>query len=145
MLCREVMKSEPVCLRPDASVQAAAQRMDDENIGFVPVCDEQGQVLGAVTDRDITLRAVAKALPASTKISDVMTREVVACREDEDVERAEERMRQAQKSRIMCTDAAGHLVGVISLSDLAACRPGEQAAGTMRAVAGREARAARKS
>jgi CBS domain-containing protein len=143
MLCSELMKSEPVCVLPDTTVQAAAQRMGDENIGFLPVCDNSGKVLGTLTDRDIAIRAMAKALPATTRVADVMTCEVVACRADEDIQQAEERMRRAQKSRIMCTDAQGRLVGVISLSDIARSEPDDRAAGTLRAVATREAPAAR--
>src|SRR4051794_40027044 len=110
MLCSELMKSEPVCMLPDDTVQTAGQRMGDENIGFLPVCDAGGKVLGTLTDRDITIRVVAKALPVTTRVADVMTCEVVACRADEDIQQAEERMRLAQKSRIMCTDAQGRLV-----------------------------------
>jgi CBS domain-containing protein/uncharacterized protein (DUF2267 family) len=143
MLCSELMKREPVCVLSDTTVQTAAQRMDDENIGFVPVCDTSGKVLGTLTDRDIALRVVAKALPAATRFPDVMTREVVACRPEEDIQQAEERMRRAQKSRIVCTDPAGRLVGVISLSDIARNEPDDRVAGTLRAVAMREAPAAR--
>ncbi|WP_437855940.1 CBS domain-containing protein [Sorangium sp. So ce363] len=142
MLCSQLMKSEPVCVLPDTTVQTAAQRMVDENIGFLPVCDASGKVLGALTDRDIAIRVVAKALPATSRVADVMTCEVVACRADEDIQQAEERMRQAQKSRIMCTDALGRLVGVISLSDIARSEPDDRVAGTLRATATREAPAA---
>src|SRR5687767_5004170 len=89
MVCSELMKSEPVCVLPDTAVQTAAQRMSDENIGFLPVCDASGKVLGTLTDRDIAVRVVAKALPATTRVADVMTCEVVACRADEDIQQAE--------------------------------------------------------
>lgn len=145
MLCSEVMKSEPACVLPDTTVQTAAQRMGDQNIGFLPVCDATDKVLGTLTDRDIAVRVVAKALPATTRVADVMTCEVVACRPDEDIQQAEERMRTAQKSRIMCTDAQGCLVGVISLSDIARSGPDDRAAGTLRAVAMREASEASKA
>jgi predicted transcriptional regulator/uncharacterized protein (DUF2267 family) len=124
---------------PADTVQAAAQRMGDDNIGFLPVCDASGKVVGALTDRDIAVRVVAKALPATTRVAEVMTVEVVACRPDEDVQQAEAQMRRAQKSRIMCTDAQGRLVGVISLSDIARNEPDDRAAGTLRAVSMREA------
>jgi len=138
MLCSELMKTEPVCVLPDDTVQTAAQRMRDEDIGFLPVCDGSGKPLGTLTDRDIAIRLVAAALPAATRVADVMTSEVVACRPDEDVRQAEERMRKAQKSRIMCTDAEGRVVGVISLSDIAQVETDREVTETMRAVTARE-------
>src|SRR4051812_39205548 len=114
MLCSELMKREPVCVLPDTTVQMAAQRMRDENIGFLPVCDAAGQVLGTLTDRDIVIRLVATGNPAATPVIEVMTHEAVACRPEDDIQEAEQRMRQAQKARILCTDAQGCLVGVIS-------------------------------
>jgi CBS domain-containing protein len=139
MLCSDLMKTEPSSVLPDDTVHTAAQRMRDENIGFLPVCDGSGKALGTLTDRDIAVRLVAEARPAATPVADVMTREVVACRPDEDIRQAEERMRKAQKSRIMCTDAEGRLVGVISLSDIAQVETNDNAAETMRAVTMREA------
>jgi predicted transcriptional regulator/uncharacterized protein (DUF2267 family) len=137
------MKSEPVCVLPDSTVHTAAQRMRDEGIGFLPVCDASGTVLGTLTDRDIVIRLVAEAFPVATRVVEVMTHEVVACRPDEDIQDAEQRMREAQKSRIMCTDAANRLLGVISLSDIARNAVDDQAVETLRAVAMREAPAVR--
>lgn len=141
MRCSELMKSAPVCVLPDATVQTAAKRMGDENIGFLPVCEASGKVLGTLTDRDLAIRVLSKALPATTRASDVMTCEVVSCRPDDDIQQAEERMRRERKSRILCIDAQGRLVGVISLSDIAQSEPDDRAAGTLRAVAAREAAA----
>jgi CBS domain-containing protein len=100
------------------AVQMAANVMETVGIGFVPVCDEFGRVVGTLTDRDIAVRCVAHDLPASTPVRDVMTKEVVACNQEENLERAEQLMSDNQKSRIMCLDNDGQLVGVISLSDL---------------------------
>ncbi len=59
-------------VRPDESLQRAAQVMDELNVGSLPVCDRTGLV-GMITDRDITIRAMAAGLPAHTQVSDVMT------------------------------------------------------------------------
>ena len=69
-----------------------------------------------------------------------MTREVVACRKQDDVHSAEQIMGQRHKSRIMIADEAGRLEGVISLSDIAQREDLRRAAATMREVASREAR-----
>jgi CBS domain-containing protein len=140
MRCQDIMKRTIQIASPDDSVQSAATRMREQNVGFLPVCDSSRKVVGTLTDRDIALRVLADARPASTRVSDVMTREVIACRPEDDVERAEELMGSNQKSRIMCLDDANHLMGVISLSDLAQrALDGVKTAHTLRRVTAREA------
>ena len=113
--------------------------MRDRNIGFLPVCDDGMLVLGTVTDRDIALHIVADLLSPGTPVEQVMTREVVACYPEDDIELARELMAEHRKSRIMCLDDDGALLGVISLSDIAKLE-GDGAARTHRAVSRREAR-----
>jgi CBS domain-containing protein len=135
--CREIMKREIECLSPRESAQAAAARMREQNIGFLPVCDDGMQVLGTVTDRDIAMRIVAEKLPAGTAVEQIMTREVIACYPQADIEVAKELMADNRKSRIMCVDDAGCLIGVISLSDIAKLQ-GDGAGRTLREVSRRE-------
>src|SRR5688572_10438997 len=79
--CHEIMKDEVAHVHVDASVADIAARMRDEGVGFLPICDEQDRVVGVITDRDIVIRVVAKNLPPEkTPVTDVMTREVIACR-----------------------------------------------------------------
>jgi CBS domain-containing protein len=138
--CRDVMKAEVECLGPEDTVQQAARRMWDENIGFIPVCDERRHVLGTITDRDLAMRIVADGRPVNTKLSTVMTHEVVACRPDDPISRARELMAEKRKSRMMVLDSEDRLVGVISLSDVVEISEDQEAAATMREVASREAR-----
>ena len=140
MRCADMMKTDVKCIAPDESVQEAACRMRDENIGFLPVCQESKEVEGTLTDRDIAIRVVADGKAASTAASEAMTRDVVACSPEDDVEHAQELMAQHRKSRIMCIDDDGRLMGVISLSDIAR-RRGSDASETLRQVSGREAHA----
>lgn len=138
MRCSEIMKADVECLRRDETIRKAAERMRDLNIGFLPICDENGNVLGTLTDRDIAVRAVAGGMELDTQVLDVMSNEVVACDPSDDVDRAAELMSERRKSRIMCIDEEGHLAGVISLSDIAQ----QQDAGkTLRDVAEREVHA----
>lgn len=141
MRCEEIMKRDVECVSPQDNVQTAARRMLKENVGFLPVCDGSNRVLGTVTDRDLTLRVLAEARSATTPVDDVFTHELVACRPEEDLRTAEELMAKHQKSRIMCVDPAGRLVGVISLSDIAHRESSARASQTLRAVSAREARA----
>jgi len=134
------MKRDVQCVQPTDPVQAAARRMRDANIGFLPVCDSSRKVLGAITDRDIALRIVADSRPPTTAIGDVMTREVVACAPGDDVRRAEELMGKQHKSRMIVADEEWRLVGVISLSDIAQVEDASRASQTMKQVTEREAR-----
>ena len=140
MRCEEIMKRDVECVEPTEPVQAAARRMRDANVGFLPVCDSSRSVLGTITDRDIAIRIVAEGRPPTTAAADVMTREVIACRPGDDVTRAEQLMGKHQKSRIICTDENGRLIGVISLSDIAQVEEASRASQTMKQVTKREAR-----
>lgn len=144
MQCAELMKQDVECISPDATVEDAAKLMRRRNVGFLPVCDEDGNVVGALTDRDLALRVLADEKPASTLVRAVMTREVIAVRAREPIETAQQMMGMRRKSRIMCLDAKGKLVGVISLSDLAhrlgVATDGDAVVNTFRQVTMREHR-----
>jgi CBS domain-containing protein len=140
MRCEEIMKRDVECVDATEPIQAAARRMRDANVGFLPVCDSTRKVLGAITDRDIALRVVAEGRPPTTAVGDVMTREVIACRPGDDVTRAEQLMGTHHKSRMICTDEQSRLIGVISLSDIAQIEEPSRASQTMKQVTEREAR-----
>lgn len=138
MLCQQLMKRQVACVSTADTVLAAAARMRDENIGFLPVCDDGGRVVGALTDRDLATRVLADDLPASTRVDAVMTPDVVSCAPTDDVHRAEQLMGKYRKSRIICLDRDGKPAGVISLSDIVHYETSEQAARTMRRITQRE-------
>jgi CBS domain-containing protein len=140
MRCKDIMKTHVQSVSSDDTVQAAAQKMALANIGFLPVRDGTGKILGTLTDRDITIRAVAKGRPPTDcLVAEVMTLDVVACGPDDNLETAERTMAQTQKSRLLVIDDAGRLAGVISLSDVAENEPLRRVARTLREVAAREA------
>jgi len=117
MLVRERMK-EAVCVRPDQTLAAAARLLKRENIGCLPVCQDD-TVLGMITDRDIAMRGVADGFDSNVmKVSDVMSLDVIHCSEDDSVESAVLTMHAAHVQRLAVTDGDGHLVGVISMSDV---------------------------
>jgi CBS domain-containing protein len=139
--CEQVMKADVECIPETESVQHAAERMRDLNIGFLPICDAKRRVVGTVTDRDIAVRLVADNRPATAPVREVMTREIVACRPTESIERAEALMADRHKSRLMVIDENDQLKGVISLSDLVLQLDDRRAAEALREIATREARA----
>lgn len=140
MRCEEIMKRHVECVNPDDSVRFAARRMRDENIGFLPVCDASMKVVGTLTDRDLALRVLADGRSPATSVDQVLTREVIACRPEDDVDTARELMATHHKSRIMCLDGAGRLAGVISLSDIAQHQGGWDSSRTLQQISAREAR-----
>ena len=140
MRCEEIMKRQVLRSVEGESLQRAAEKMATANVGFLPVCDDSGRVLGIITDRDITVRAVARNRPADgTMVGEVMTRAVVSCQPADDLAVAEQRMIQHRVSRIVVQDDGGLLCGIISLSDIAEREPGRRAAIVLREVAAREA------
>jgi len=120
--CNEVMTKNPVCCRPDDMVVKAAQLMQSENIGSIPVIEnEQTQKLvGIVTDRDLALKIVAKGQDAkSTKVEAVMTRQIVTCRTGDDLQMALDAMAEHQLRRIPVVDDDDKIVGIIAQADVA--------------------------
>jgi CBS domain-containing protein len=109
-----------VVVRPDESVQRAAQLMSQLNVGVLPVYD--GVALqGIVTDRDITVRATAQGLDAQgTTVSEVMTAQTLSCAQDDQVDDVLRLMGEAQVRRLPVLDRDGEIVGIVSLGDLAA-------------------------
>jgi CBS domain-containing protein len=120
--CNEVMTKNPVCCQPDDMVVKVAQLMQRENIGSIPVIEnEQTQKLvGIVTDRDLALKIVAKGQDAkSTKVEAVMTRKVVTCRVGDDLQKALDAMAEHQLRRIPIVDNDNKVVGIIAQADVA--------------------------
>ena len=117
--CSEVMTKNPATCEPQSNVTEAAQMMEREGVGAIPVC-ENGRLEGIVTDRDIAVRVVAGGRdPRQTKIGDVMTRDPDCVKADEPIGRALEVMESRQVRRIPVIDGAGKLVGIIAQADIA--------------------------
>jgi CBS-domain-containing membrane protein len=86
----------------------------------LPVCDGD-RLVGIVTDRDITVRGVAQGRPADrTPLSEVMTQEVCWCYEDQTVDEVAEEMEDIRIRRLPVVDREKHLVGMVTLGDVAA-------------------------
>jgi CBS domain-containing protein len=140
MLASDLMKHDVERCIDMFSVTTAAIAMRDRNIGFMPVCTSDGVAVGTLTDRDITLRVLAEQrAPDETLVRDVMSGEIVSCRPGDELDVAEDKMTRFQKSRILCLDDAGRVVGVISLSTIAKAEPQPHAGATAASIASREA------
>lgn len=118
---REFMTPNVVVVGPDDTLQIAARKMRERDIGFLPVCDGQ-RLIGTLSDRDITVRAVAEGRdPKSTPVREFASPQPVWCFDDQEVGEAAQRMQEKQVRRLMVLRREDkHLVGVVSLGDLAA-------------------------
>ena len=120
MKVKDISTRDPQCISPEASLTEAARKMRILDIGMLPVC-ENDRLVGTVTDRDITVRAVAEGLdPKTVKVRQVMTQEVVYCFENRSVEEAAQLMEEKKIRRLPVLDQEKHLVGIVSIGDLAA-------------------------
>jgi predicted transcriptional regulator len=116
-------------IHPDRTLDEAAAQMKRLDIGLLPVCDGS-QLVGILTDRDITVRSVAQSEdPTSHQVRDIMTPDAVSCFEDQDVAEVARLMQEKQIRRVLVLNRDQRLVGVVSLGDLAAATGNEQLAG----------------
>jgi len=120
MQLSHIMTGAIQTVSPGASLAEAARKMASADVGSLPVCTGKRKVVGIITDRDITVRAVARGLdPNQTPVEEVMTREVLSCRSDSDIEAACELMQERQVRRLLVTDGEDAPIGIVSLGDIA--------------------------
>lgn len=119
MKVKECMCEEVFTCTPETTISQVAKMMSENHIGCVPVCDNQQEVVGIVTDRDIILRAIACDKEAShTRVSDIMTTNTTCCEENDEISQASKLMGEYQIRRIPVTEN-GRIVGILTLGDLA--------------------------
>jgi CBS domain-containing protein len=126
----EVMSDRPRCVTPDTPVAEAAQLMESEDVGSLPVLDGE-RVVGMVTDRDIVVRAVARGKdPRGMPVREVASGDLVTLTPDDDLSAALGLMATHQVRRLPVVDAENRLVGIVAQADLARVA-GEKAVGEM--------------
>lgn len=126
MQVQEIMTRDVYIADPNAHIRDIARRMRDDNVGALPV-GENDRLVGMVTDRDIVVRAVAEDKSSSTTaVRDVMSDSVYYCFEQDDVSRAAEVMAEHQVRRLPVLNTDKRLVGIVALADLG--RTGSDAA-----------------
>ena len=120
--CEDVLTPNPVCCLPTDNVRLVVELMKRENIGSLPVVDtkETQKLIGIITDRDLALRIVGEGRDAgSTGVEAVMTRKVVTCRADDELQRALDAMSEHQVRRIIIVDRVNKVLGITSQADVA--------------------------
>jgi CBS domain-containing protein len=115
----DIMTRSLATVQRDETLQAAAQRMKEMDVGALPVLDGKA-VVGMVTDRDITVRGVAAGMVAQESlVADVMTEELRFCNVDDSVEQVLAEMGELQVRRLPVLDANNEIVGIVALGDFA--------------------------
>ena len=107
---------------PETNLKEAALLMRNEHLGFTPITNKSGKLVGVITDRDIAIRAAANnANMEKSVVKDFMTPEVIACYENSDLEEAIRLMKLKQVHRLIVlnNEKEKKIVGVLSLNDIA--------------------------
>jgi CBS domain-containing protein len=116
---REAMTSKLCSIDTDQTVAYAAKMMRDEDVGIAPIV-EGDRLVGVLTDRDIAVRVVAEGGDSEqTKVTDVMSRDLVTLDPDQDLDEALRLMARHQVRRLPVVEEDGRLVGVVAQADVA--------------------------
>ena len=120
MRVQEIMTKNPSSVSPDATVREAAQLMQRENVGIIPVVDgSDRRLLGVVTDRDIAIRCVAEGRDGSCRVQDVMSADrIQTCTPNDEIDEVMSAMSREQVRRIPIVDERGSLLGIVSQADI---------------------------
>jgi CBS domain-containing protein len=119
MQIKDVMAPSAQWIGPATTIAEAATLMRDQDIGFLPIGDG-GRLIGAITDRDIVLRAVAKGRdPQRTTVAEIMSGQVLYCFDDQQIEDVARNMGERAVRRLPVVNREKSLVGIVSLGDLA--------------------------
>lgn len=120
MQAADLIQHEIVTCSERDSLDHVTGMMWKFDIGCLPVVSQEGRLIGIITDRDVAMAAYLQGAPLrSITVSSVMSREVVTCREHDDVREVERAMRQRQVRRVPVIDEAGTLLGMITINDIA--------------------------
>jgi len=120
--CESMMTKNPICCLPTDPVVKAAQLMKRENIGSIPVIENEQtrKLVGIVTDRDLALKVVAQEKDVkSTQVASVMSEMLVTCQAEDDIQKALDAMSEHQLRRIPIVNSDNKIVGIIAQADVA--------------------------
>jgi len=121
MKAQDIMAKDPRCVTPRTSIQEAARLMKTEDVGALPVIESESsrRLVGIITDRDITIRAVADGRDiGSVTVSDVMSKSATTAKANDNVDDVMKVMGREQVRRIPIVDDRDQLVGIVSQADV---------------------------
>ncbi len=119
MKVQEIMSTKVETIKPTSSLRAAARRFSELNVGVLPVVDE-GKLVGIITDRDVSVYAIAIGRePQSTDVKVVMSKEVFTCNASQSLAEAAEIMEQHNIRRLAVVSDSEEVVGILTVDDIA--------------------------
>lgn len=119
MKVKECMCTKVACVTPEDTISNIAKVMQTNHVGCVPVCQNSQQICGIITDRDIVLRAVATGKNLSqTMASEIMTTNPCTCKQEDDMQNAQNKMAQNQIRRLPVIDEQNRVIGMLTFGDL---------------------------
>lgn len=119
MKAKDLMSTNPEILSPETTLKQAAEKMREQNIGFLPI-GENDRLIGTITDRDLAIRGVAAGKdPNKTAVRDIMTDEIRYCFENDSAEKVSEIMSSLKIRRLIILNDNKRMVGIISMGDVA--------------------------
>ena len=119
MRVEEIMTSKVEAVSPTTTLRGVAREMRDKGVGALPVV-ENGKVIGIITDRDVSVYAIAMGHdPQSTEVQKVMTKQVYTCNAEQDISEAAKIMEQNKIRRLTVMNSEQDLAGFLSVDDLA--------------------------
>jgi len=119
MKVQEMMSTRVETISPASTLRATARKLSDLNVGALPVVDD-GKLVGMITDRDISVYAIAIGRGAeSTDVKQVMSKEVYTCNENQELSEAAEIMENHKIRRLAVMNRNDNIVGVLTVDDLA--------------------------
>jgi CBS domain-containing protein len=118
---RDIMTQSPAVCTPETTAREAATLMEQNDCGSLPVVENRDsmKLVGMVTDRDLTIRILARGQSPDTPIREAMTRNVSSVKADDDLDEVERLMSSQQVRRIPVVDDRDRIVGIIAQADLA--------------------------
>ena len=121
MKASEIMTRDPACVSADDTIAHAAQLMEQNDCGCIPVirATDDNCVIGVITDRDIAVRGVARGRAPETQVSELMSSSLYCCNPNVSLDDVEQTMSDRQVRRVVIVDDGGCCVGIIAQADLA--------------------------
>lgn len=118
MKVKDCMCNSVCSCTPDTTICDCAKQMRDNHVGCISVCNQNNEILGIVTDRDLILRCVAcDKDPKTTKINDVMTNDICCCTPTDDIENVESKMDKLHIRRVPVVEGK-KVIGMVTIGDL---------------------------
>ena len=121
MRVRDIMTPDPAWCTPASTAREAATLMREHDFGSIPVIqsEQNRNLVGTVTDRDLAIRGVAEGRGPEVRVGELMTPLPMTCGPNDEVETVREVMVARQVRRVPVVDEDGALVGIVAQADIA--------------------------